>query len=65
MLAEMAKGSRLEIFPPFSGIKQDVVLNDPIGAINFNATIKKMTPMYADGRHPSMYEVILDLMNCG
>ena len=65
MLAEMAKGSRVEIIPPFCGIRQDVVANDSVGAMNFNAIIKKMTQMYAINRHQSMAEVILELMYCG
>lgn len=64
ILAEMAKGLRLSINPPFSGIRQDVVANDSAGATMFNLTVKKMTHMQAKQRHASMDDVILDLTNC-
>lgn len=64
ILAELVLGFRLPINPPFSGIRQDVVVADSLQAAFFNQTIKKMTSLLAPARHQSMVDVQIALLNC-
>jgi serine/threonine protein kinase len=64
ILAELVVGYRLPLTPPFSGIRQDVLVASTPQASYFNQTIRRMTNLFAYARHQSMVDVENDLLGC-
>jgi serine/threonine protein kinase len=64
ILAELVVGYRIPMNPPFSGIRQDVLVANSPQASYFNQTVKRMTSFIAAARHQSMRDVEVALLGC-